>query len=100
MRITITMASTIAFLGFLLPASLAQASGCQGDASDVATHIFDASDTDANGALSAEEYANAGLERYGVSFEAFDANADGETSLDEYLDLFEQHHPPTDGIEI
>ena len=44
-------------------------------------------DTDENGSLSASEYENAGLQRYGVSFEQSDADADGRTTKAEYLEL-------------
>ena len=57
------------------------------------------SDTDGNGSLSRVEYEEAGLERYGVSFDEYDANGDGETSFDEYIALYEKHHPADAGIE-
>jgi hypothetical protein len=74
------------------------ASGCEAEAASVAAHIFDMSDADADGYLSADEFADAGLDRYGLSFDDYDANGDGETSVDEYFDLFEAHHPPADVI--
>jgi hypothetical protein len=75
-----------------------QASDCGEDALGVAGHLFDMSDTNADGVLSPEEFDAAGLERYGVTFSEFDADGNGETSVDEYFDLFEFHHPPTDMI--
>ena len=97
MRLTLaTGLSAIALLSLVTTVQAGE--GCGQDASGVAQHIFDVSDTDENGALSRAEYTAAGLERYGVSFDAFDENGDGETSLDEYLDLFERHHAPKDVI--
>jgi len=69
------------------------------DRSDVASHIFDVSDTDRSGTLSRQEYLEAGLERYGVSFEEYDANGDGEASFDEYLDVYDRYHPGVEQIE-
>ena len=99
MKIAMTFGSlALALFGF---STAAQAgSGCQEDASSMADRIFDASDADRDGALSPEEYVGAGLERYGVAFEAFDANADGETSRAEYLELFRLHHPPSGSRNI
>jgi hypothetical protein len=45
------------------------ASGCKADAASIAAHIFDMSDADADGYLSPDEFADAGLEQYGVSFD-------------------------------
>jgi hypothetical protein len=64
----------------------------------IAEHIFDMSDTNGDDALSPEEFAAAGLERYGMNFEAYDVDEDGFTSFDEYLDVFEAHHPPGEMI--
>ena len=66
---------------------------------DVAGHLFDVSDTDQNGSLSPQEYADAGLERYGVPFEEYDADGDGEASRAEYLDLFDRIHLPEGALE-
>lgn len=99
MRIGLTLGSLI--LALLAFSSTAEAGpGCEQDANSVATHIFDASDADGDGTLSPEEYTGAGLERYGVAFETFDANEDGETSRQEYLDLFQRHHPPAGARNI
>ena len=62
------------------------------DAQAVVRHIFEVSDTDDSGALSPEEYAAAGLERFGVTFEDCDADGDGETTFAEYLALYDRHH--------
>ena len=99
MRIGLIFGCLVACLvGF---AAVAQAgSGCQQDASSAAARLFDASDVDADGALSVEEYVDAGLERYGVAFEAFDTDADGKTSREEYLELFRLHHPPAGSRNI
>lgn len=99
MRIGLTL-GTILLTLFLITSTAQAGSGCQQDASSMATHIFDASDADGDGTLTAEEYTGAGLERYGVAFEAFDANEDGETSRQEYIDHFEMHHPPEGALNI
>ena len=91
-------ATTIIALAFIASPIPALASGCEDEAGGIAAHIFDMSDSDADGYLSPDEFANAGLERYGMSFEDYDANGDGETSVDEYFDLFDAHHPPTEAI--
>jgi len=62
--------------------------------------IFEAADRDRSGTLTPAEYADANLERFGVSFEASDVNSDGETSLAEYLVLYDVHHPSEGGIEL
>ena len=80
------------------PAAIA-GEGCGSDELAVVEHIFDAADLDRDGSLTASEYQDAGLDHYGVSFEDSDANADGLTSLVEYLELYERHHPPADRIE-
>lgn len=72
--------------------------GCGGDTAAV-RQIFDSADTDRSGALSPAEYGNARLESFGVSFDETDANADGETSFREYLDLYLRTHPPADQSE-
>lgn len=64
-----------------------------GDPRSVVVHIFEAADADQSGTLTRAEYEGAGLQRFGVSFDQSDANADGQTSLAEYLDLYDRHHP-------
>ena len=88
----------ILFASALLATGAAAGSGKDGRA--VVEHIFEVADTDKSGALSREEYAKAGLERFGVSFEQCDANQDGQTSLTEYLALYERHHPPADQVAL
>jgi hypothetical protein len=96
MRLIICVVSAgLAFA--VIPGSGLAGQNCEGF--DVATHIFEASDIDGSGTLSREEYAGAGLERYGVPFEDYDANGDGETSRDEYFDLYDRHHLAEGEIE-
>lgn len=90
MRIIATTALA-AFALAIIPGFAEAGEGCKNF--DVVSHIFEASDTDGSGTLSAQEYADAGLERYGVTFQEYDVNGDGETSLDEYLDMYDRHHP-------
>ncbi len=66
------------------------------DAYRVVQHIFDVSDTDRSGSLSRAEYTAAGLQRFGVSFDECDADGDGETTLAEYLAVYDRHHPSED----
>jgi hypothetical protein len=91
----LALASLIPILA--VPAA-SSAGGCEeGSSVSVVQHIFEMADQDASGTLSQEEYTKAGLERYGVSFEQSDTNGDGETSIDEYIELYEAHHPPAHG---
>jgi len=83
-------------LFFSFAAITAPVAATAGGSYSVVQHIFDVSDQDQDGALSLEEYDEAGLERYGVTFEQTDADGDGKTSLAEYLELYEAHHPPAD----
>jgi len=73
------------------PGAALAGEGC-GDGFDVVSHLFETSDTDASGTLSPEEFERAGLARYGMAFEAWDADGDGEASFDEYRDLYDRHH--------
>ena len=75
----------------VVPSSARAGEGC--NTFDLATHIFETSDRDGSGSLSREEFEAAGLARYGMPFEAYDANGDGQASLEEYLDLFDRYHP-------
>lgn len=88
----ILLALCVVLLAAPLPAL---AGGSCHDADFIVGHIFEAADADQDGVLTADEYAAAELERYGVSFEDTDANDDGETSLDEYRALYDRHHPET-----
>jgi len=82
-----------------LTASIASAEGCQ-DARGVVQHIFQMADENQDGVLTRAEYGEAGLERYGVSFDESDVNSDGETSLAEYLEIYERYHSPKDRINL
>lgn len=73
--------------------------GCQEGPHAAVAEIFESADRDGSGTLTPAEYADANLERFGVSFEATDVNADGETTLSEYLALYDVHHPSERGIE-
>jgi hypothetical protein len=79
--------------------SIAPAGGGE-DAFSVVQHIFDMADKDSSGTLTRAEYRDAGLQRYGVSFDECDANADGETSMPEYLALYVRHHPAADRVSL
>ncbi len=62
----------------------------------VVEHIFDVADTNEDGALSADEYADAQLSDFGLTFEQCDTNQDGSLASGEYLDLYNAHHAPVD----
>jgi Ca2+-binding EF-hand superfamily protein len=81
-----------------VPASALAGDGC-GSGFDVVTHIFETSDRDGSGTLSPEEFEQAGLARYGVSFGAYDTNGDGEASLDEYREIYDRYHLAEGEIE-
>ena len=76
----------------LLLSPLVALGGAGWDGHAVVTHIFEMADQDGSGTLSPSEYDAARLERYGVSFTDCDANGNGETTLEEYLDLYDRHH--------
>jgi hypothetical protein len=69
--------------------------GC-GSAEARVQRIFDSADADHSRSLDRAEYEGAGLQDFGASFEETDANGDGSTSLEEYLDLYDRTHPPVD----
>ena len=85
-------------IALLAISSNAYAGGCEGghNAINVVVHIFDTADQDRDGVLTRVEYEDAGLQNYGVTFEQSDLDADGLTSLDEYIELYKFHHT-TDG---
>lgn len=94
---------TVRALGGMLFATIAVAAlpvaaGASSDGAAVVAHIFDAADRDGDGVLSADEYAEAGLTRYGVGFEQCDADDDGRLTQAEYLEVYQRHHPPGDAI--
>lgn len=62
------------------------------DGFSVVDHIFQTADTDQDGVLTRAEHDAAGLQKYGVKFEDFDANEDGSISISEYRTLYEKHH--------
>lgn len=95
MRLVACLVPTVFALA-IVPATAVAGEGCS-SGFDVASHLFEQSDSDGSGTLTIEEYAEAGLERYGVSFDEYDANGDGVTTLDEYLDLYDRHHPVGEG---
>ena len=76
------------------PAAVAE-HGC--DARAKVQELFDTADENGDGRLTAAEYERAGLERYGLTFEESDLDADGATTWAEYLELFEAHHPSMGG---
>ncbi len=82
----------------LLVAASADAGGCMSSDSSVGIvkHIFDRADQDQDGVLTPAEYEEAGLQSYGVTFEQSDTDADGTTSLDEYIELYQKHHPTSE----
>ena len=91
MRLLLLLLPTFGALALPVTATAGGGHGC-----GVVEHIFEMADQDSDGALSPDEYDAAGLERYGVTFEQTDANGDGETTLAEYLELYERYHGPPD----
>ena len=83
---------------FVLVPSAWAGPGCDG--ASVVEHDFDEADADDDGLLVREEYEAAGLEQFGVTFEQSDLDGDGVTTFDEYLDLYEAHHPPRHASEV
>lgn len=91
------LASASSLLAFVAALSIggatATARAFEEDARAKVRDLFQSADRDRNGSLSEEEYLDAELNRYGVSFDRSDANGDGSTTLAEYVALFERHHP-------
>ena len=94
---SLTVLLAIATASMLSSASLAEG---MHDPTELAIHIFEMTDRDESGSLSAEEFEAAELARYGLEFEAFDDDGDGEASRSEYLEIFMRHHPAADRFEI
>ena len=91
----------IAFTLCLTPLAASAGEGCTGakSAYDVVLDLFESADEDQDGSLTQAEYEGAGLQGYGVTFEESDLDGDGATSMQEYLDLYEMHHPASGGTE-
>ena len=70
--------------------------GTTAEGPGVVAHIFETADADGDGRLTRAEYEGAGLQGFGVSFDESDLNADGETTMGEYLELYLRHHPSKD----
>ena len=51
---------------------------------DIADRIFQSADRDGDGILTGDEFASAGLDKFGVELDVFDENADGTVVSDEY----------------
>lgn len=66
------------------------------DALAIVEHIFVNADSDQDEILTPAEYEEAGLERFGVTFAETDGDADGLVTLEEYVELYERHHPSDD----
>ena len=91
--------SFMASLAFAVaPSAFAGGGGCGG--LSAVEHIFEAADADQSGSLTPDEYEAAGLSRFGVDFDESDLDGDGITTFDEYLDLYDMHHPPHTGSEV
>jgi hypothetical protein len=80
----------------LTTAAIAARAGEGHDGHAVVKHIFDIADKDQSGSLTQAEYEDAELQRFGVSFAESDTNDDGETTMAEYLELYQRHHPSVD----
>ncbi len=94
--------SLVFCLALGLTASVAYAGpGCGGGGATAAvSNLFGEADANADGALSRAEYLDAGLDSFGVSFEDSDLDGNGSTSLDEYFELYEKHHPPVERLDV
>lgn len=55
-------------------------------------HHFLCADQNQDGTLARAEYERASGQNFGVSFETSDANADGEISMTEYIELYDRHY--------
>ena len=96
MKRTIGAAAVIA----LLASGAAANAGGSCSAGSRVRHVFEAADADGDGLLSEAEYDGAGLAQFGASFAESDLDADGATSLAEYLELYRRFHPSPDEREV
>lgn len=85
------LAFLFAILAFALPLAASAEDAMEGEA--IVEHIFDVADSNADGVIVFDEYEDARLGAYGLTFEQCDTNQDGVLALDEYLDLYTAHHP-------
>ncbi len=79
----------------LLLASLGTGGALAGESQtpmSLAQRIFEAADSNGDGALTAEEHGKAGLGRFGASFGDFDLDGDSRVTWSEYKTLFQRHH--------
>lgn len=87
-------------LATLMAASPAAAGpGCQ-DGEKAVHHVFESADENQDGRLTRAEYGDAGLADFGLSFEQTDLDADGATTISEYLEIYRKHHPPTGASDV
>ena len=54
--------------------------------------LFKSADMNNDDSLSKMEHDKAGLDRYGVAFDAFDIDNNNKISWDEYATIFRKHH--------
>ena len=57
-----------------------------------ARKLFQSADINNDNTLTKAEHGNAGLDKFGVAFRAFDVDSDDEISWDEYKAVFSKHH--------
>ena len=57
-----------------------------------AKDLFKSADMNNDDSLSKMEHNKAGLDKYGVAFDAFDIDKNNKISWDEYATIFRKHH--------
>ena len=57
-----------------------------------AKDLFKSADVNNDDSLSKTEHNKAGLDKYGVAFDAFDIDKNNRISWDEYATIFTKHH--------
>lgn len=82
-----------------VPSVPTEAGSCGDDAVAIVEHIFKSADSNQDGILTPAEYEGAGLERFGVTFAESDADGDGLLTLEEYVELYERHHPSGEEVD-
>lgn len=81
----------LACIALIITPSAALAGGGH-EAEAIVRHIFSSADQNGDGNLTRAEFEQAGLQRFGASFDQSDLDADGVTSQAEYLELYLRHH--------
>ena len=82
------LASTATYAGSCYSHGEKSAAALMEEAKD----LFKSADMNNDDSLSKMEHNKAGLDKYGVAFDAFDIDKNNKISWDEYATIFRKHH--------